>query len=221
MLLGPDVQDMDRRSAVDYAGYHLKADGYIPRGQSYFDPEGNGGSLNNKILIFLPGEAIRRVGQTEKSTALCSAVFFDADLGTLVELARNDFLYLVEHDLDREQPESFRSLLVVSAVYIVGALALMLIALILFSSASLETLRESLPDLAVRRLFGAPRSLLLTRVYSFLAFVIVLPALAPLLFYSMLSPYHQSAAVIAGIIALIYAFAAVRATRYLTSKDVI
>lgn len=213
MLLGPDVQDMDRRSAVDYAGYHLKADGYIPRGQSYFDPEGNGGSLNNKILIFLPGEAIRRVGQTEKSTALCSAVFFDADLGTLVKLARNDFLYLVEHDLDREQPESFRGLLVVSAVYIVGALALMLIALILFSSASLETLRESLPDLAVRRLFGAPRSLLLTRVYSFLAFVIVLPALAPLLFYSMLSPYHQSAAVIAGIIALIYAFAAVRATR--------
>ena len=209
---------MDKNSTVDYAGYHLKADGYIPRGQSYFDPEGNGGSLNNKILIFLPGEAIRRVGQTEKSTALCSAVFFDADLGTLVKLARNDFLYLVEHDLDREQPESFRGLLVVPAVYIVGALALMLI---LFSSASLETLRGSLPDLAVRRLFGAPRSLLLTRVYSFLAFVIVLPALAPLLFYSMLSPYHQSAAVIAGIIALIYAFAAVRATRYLTSKDVI
>ena len=72
MLLGPDVQDMDKHSTVDYAGYHLKADGYIPRGQSYFDPEGNGGSLNNKILIFLPGEAIRRVGQTEKSTALLS-----------------------------------------------------------------------------------------------------------------------------------------------------
>lgn len=158
MLLGPDVQDMDKNSTVDYAGYHLKADGYIPRGQSYFDPEGNGGSLNNKILIFLPGEAIRRVGQTEKSTALCSAVFFDADLGTLVKLARNDFLYLVEHDLDREQPESFRGLLVVPAVYIVGALALMLIALILFSSASLETLRGSLPDLAVRRLFGAPEA---------------------------------------------------------------
>lgn len=32
MLLGPDVQDMDKHSTVDYAGYHLKADGYIPRG---------------------------------------------------------------------------------------------------------------------------------------------------------------------------------------------
>ena len=47
------------------------------------------------------------------------------------------------------------------------------------------------------------------------------PDSGTLLFYSMLSPYHQSAAVIAGIIALIYTFAAVRATRYLTSKDVV
>lgn len=165
--------------SVSLAGESIPVVTTLPTGATFFDANAAGLPLDHRILIRAPARALPLLHPIEREEALWRAVMLaptDEEVEAYVSGCAQGGLFLVPHDVAIEQPQRFREIIMASAIYIVGMLGFLTLVFVAFVSSARLTVRQEIPALVIREMYGATAMHTSLRIGGFLAAVVlVLP----------------------------------------------
>ena len=172
-LAGPGIE------SVSLTGEDIPVVKTLPEGATFFDAGVAGLPLDNRILIRARTEALSLLQPIEQEEALTRAVMFSPTgevVDTYVSGCAQGELLLVPHDVAVDQPQRFREIMMASAMYIVGMLGFLILALAVFMSSARLTMRQEYRTFKIREMCGATPMHISLQIGGFLATVVlVLP----------------------------------------------
>jgi hypothetical protein len=162
--------------AVSLAGEDIPIVKTLPAGATFFDVNVTGLPLDNRILIRAPTETLSSLQPIEQEEALTRAVMFAPTSETVdayVSGCLQGGLSLIPHDVAVDQPQRFREIMMTSAMYIVGMLGFLILALATFLSSARLTMRQEYRTFKIREMCGATPMHISIQIGGFLAAVVL------------------------------------------------
>ncbi len=169
--------------SVTIGGEEIPVEKVLPRGTTFFDVNVAGLPLDRRIVVRAPTRVIPHLAPIEREELLTRVVLLDppeAIVDTFVSGAAQGKLFLVPHPVSVEQPRRFREIMMRSAVYIVGILAFLVLALMAFVSSARLVIQKERRALKIRQMYGATPFHLSLRIGGFLAAVVLIPEMVVL-----------------------------------------
>ena len=170
-LAGPGI------NSISLAGGDIPVMKKLPAGATLFDVGVAGLPLDNRILIRAPTEALFSLQPIEQEEALTRAVMFaptSEEVDAYISGCAQGELFLVPHDVAVDQPERFREIMMASAMYIVGMLGFLTLALATFMSSARLTIRQEYRAFKIREMCGATIIQIILQIGGFLGAVVLL-----------------------------------------------
>ncbi len=171
----------EKIDTVSLAGESIPVVKTLPAGATFYDVNGGAEPLDRRILIRMPTGALPMLHPIEREEALYRAVMF-APAAEVVDAyvsgSGKGELFLVPHDVATDQPQRFRETMMVSAMYIVGMLAFLMLVLIAFVSSARLTMRQESRTFKIREMCGATPMHITLQIGGFLATVVLVPPIA-------------------------------------------
>lgn len=166
---------------VKIGGIEIRVEQILPRGATFFDVNAAGLPLDHRIVVRAPTWAIPLLNPIEREELITRAVFLnptDSIVYTFVSGAAQGGLFLVPHEVSVEQPQQFREIMMRSAMYIIGMMAFLALALMAFVLSARLVMQQERRGFKIRQMYGATPLHISFRIGGFLAGVVLLPEIA-------------------------------------------
>lgn len=164
--------------SMTIGGEEIPVEKALPRHTTFFDVNVAGLPLDRRIVVRALTRMIPRLAPIEREELLTRVVLLDppeSTVDTFVSGTAQGKLFLVPHSVSVEQPQRFREIMMRSAMYIVGILAFLVLALMAFVSSARLVIQKERRALKIRQMYGATPLHLSLRIGGFLAAVILIP----------------------------------------------
>lgn len=171
----------DGVDTLNVGGIDISAEQTLPRGTTFFDVNAAGLPLDYRIVVRAPTSVIPILNPIEREELITRAVFLnptDSMVYTFIAGAARGGLFLVPHEVSVEQPQQFREIMMRSAMYIIGMMAFLALALMTFVLSARLTMQQERRGFKIRQMYGATPLHISFRIGGFLAAVVLLPEIA-------------------------------------------
>lgn len=171
----------DGVDTLDVGGIDISVEQILPRGATFFDVNAAGLPLDYRIVVRAPTSVIPTLNPIEREELITRAVFLnptDSMVYTFVSGAARGGLFLVPHEVSVEQPQQFREIMMRSAMYIIGMLSFLGLALMVFVFSARVAIQQERRGFKIRQMYGATPWHISFRIGAFLAAVVLLPEIA-------------------------------------------
>ncbi|TPF87321.1 hypothetical protein BW13_00265 [Bifidobacterium sp. UTCIF-37] len=220
--IGYQVDKMQVPDSVHIAGIDIKVSGTLPASASIFDPNTAGVNLDRYLIIRLGPGSLTQLDDMELEEAMAKTVMFNPSRTRISEFitgCRDAGLILVPHQLNTEQPQRDKDLIVRALMYLLGLSAFLALTVIVIIQTLSVTLARERSAMLVRRLYGATAAGETVRVAG-LILIMLLPAASALACFQLIGEPVATAsrtmiAVILVMAALVWTIAARRATTHI------
>ncbi len=179
-ILGAKLAARDLDS-VSIAGQTIPVVGTLPAGAAFFDPKSGVLPLDHRIVVRAPAELLLRLALIERHEALSRAVM-TAPAVELVDAfvygCAQGGMFLIPKCLAGEPPPVLGEWMMSAAMYIVSMLGFLALVLNAFVASADLTMRQEMPALKIRQMYGATAMHVGLRIGSFLAAVVLVPPVA-------------------------------------------
>lgn len=196
LMRGSDVPP-EVLPALQVGAFNITRGIRLPPASALFDANMGAVPLDDRVVVVLPTKALMTLDLYEREEAVSRAVFLgdpSIDVDGYVASSADDGLYLVPHDVAVDQPARLSSLMTMSAMYAVGLIAFLGVVLFAYASVAERTIRNERTAFRIRRAHGAPPAAVAARLAGFVAFVLLVIPMAPLLVMQMLPDPMATAA---------------------------
>lgn len=206
MMRGADVSD-DSTSELQIGSISVAGGNRLPPAAAFFDANMGPVPLDNRIVVMLPPEAFSFLDAYEREEAASRAVFLgdsSTNIDEYVASSASDGLFLVPHDIAVDQPARMAALMTMSAMYAVGLTAFLGVVIFAYTSVAERTLQREQSALHIRRAHGATPAATAARLAGFVAFVLLVIPLPPLVLLQALpDPMALAARWIIGLLLIL------------------
>lgn len=168
---------------INVGGIDAWVEQILPRGATFFDVNAAGLPLDYRIVVRAPTSVMPILNPIEREELIARAVFLnptDSAVYTFISGAARGGLFLVPHEVSIEQPQQFREIMMRSAMYMIGMLGFLVLALMAFVFSARLTMQQERRGFKIRQMYGATPLHIRFRIGGFLAAVVLLPEMVSL-----------------------------------------